>query len=148
VVPSLVERGHRGLFRLLLLIDAGCRGSGVAGELLKVVLQQADFYTAPTHALGLSVCCLIGVGSWGIAHAYEVDAIDRDVMGENQIAHDRLGHLLRVGDCSLGSTCRESLDFDDVTALAFDAAGHGIESVLGVLAQHGLAGTEANLSLV
>src|SRR6202011_819733 len=134
------------LLRLLLLIDRGGRGSVVGGELLQVVLQEADFNAASADALGLRG--FIRGGSGRIAHSDQVDAIDRDLMVEDEIANHRLGHLLRVGDCGLSLAGREALHFDDVAALAFHAAGHSVQSVLGILAQDGLAGPEADLSLV
>src|SRR2546423_4828690 len=73
----------------------------VAGrsELLKVILQQADFYTAAAHALWLFR--LIGIGHRSVAHAYEINAIHGNLMVEHQVTHHRLGHLLRSGDCVL-----------------------------------------------
>src|SRR5208283_5685306 len=43
---------------------------------------------------------------------------------------------------------RETLHFNDVAVLTFEAAGHGVDSVLGVLAKRGLAGTEQDFRLV
>src|SRR4030088_3083276 len=83
-----------GLLRLLLLVRAGCWGRRVAGELLQIVLQQADLNASAAHVLGLGV--LIGGGNWGVTHAYEVDPVDRNLMVKYQVTHDRLSHLLRV----------------------------------------------------
>src|SRR5450755_4485061 len=89
------ERGARWsrtyLFRLLRLIGAGDRGSGVGGELFQVVLQEADFDAASANALGLRS---IIRRCWSVAHANEVDAIDGNLVVEDEVAHDRLGHLL------------------------------------------------------
>src|SRR5450759_3579481 len=144
------ERGARWsrtyLFRLLRLIGAGDRGSGVGGELLQVVLQEADFDAASADTLGLR--SFIGGRCGCIAHANEIDAIDGNLVVEDEITHDRLGHLLRVGDCGLTLAGGEALHFDDVSALTLDAASHGVESVLGILAEDGLAGAEADFGLV
>src|SRR5208282_4227470 len=99
------------LLQLLLLRGAGGRGSGVAGELLQIVLQQADFNTAAADALGLRGLIR---GDGRVAHADEVDAVDRNLVGEHEVAHDRLGNLLRVGDGSLSLAGREALHFEDV----------------------------------
>src|ERR1700722_7347609 len=138
-------RGARSnLLRLLHLIGAGGGRSGVVGELLQVVLQQADFDAATADVLGAGV-----VGRRGrIAHADEIDAIDRNLVGENEIAHNRLSHFLRAGDGSLSLAGRESLDFEDVSALTFDGGCHLVDRVLGVLGENGLAGAEADFGLV
>src|SRR4051794_15871985 len=109
------------LLRLLLRVGAH-RRSAVAGELFEIVLQQADLDASAGEALGLRI--LVRRRQRGIAHSYEVDAIDRDVMVENQVADDGFGHLLRSRDGSLSFAGREALDFDDVAALSLNAAGH------------------------
>src|SRR5215475_2538696 len=83
-----------GLIPLLRLL-IGHGSSGVDRELLQVVLQQADFDAASADALRFR--SVIG-GSRGVAHAYQVNAEDRDVMVQNQVADHRLGHLLRSLD--------------------------------------------------
>src|ERR1700722_1013800 len=132
------------LLRLLLLVHAGCRRS-IAGELFQIILQQADF-----HAATVGVLRLVGfIRSGGsVAHADQVDAINGDLVVKDEIAHHRLGHLLRVLDRDLALAGRESLHFNDVAALALNAASHFIEGILRVLAQYALAGTETNLGLV
>src|SRR5579863_6761933 len=145
--PLRLREGVRGeiqdlLFRLLLLIGRGDRRSGVGGELLEVVLQQADFDAATADMLA------VVIRSRGIAHADEIDAVDRDLMVEHEVANHRLGHFLRGGDGGLTLAGREALDFEDVTALTLDRGRHGVNGVLGVLAQDGLAGAEADFSLV
>src|SRR5215470_10438122 len=107
------------LLWLLLLIGHG--GSSIGRELLQVVLQQADFDAASAHALLLR--SVIG-GNRRVAHADQIDPVDRDVMIQNQVADDRLGHLLRGGNGGLTLAGGESLDFDDVSALALQIARH------------------------
>ena len=55
---------------------------------------------------------------------------------------------MRSLDGSRAASRGEALHFDDVAALILQRGGHIIESGLGVLAQNGLAGAEANLGLV
>src|ERR1700704_3574951 len=86
LVPNL------SLLRLLLLVRSGGWGGRGARELLQVVLQQTDFYASAAHMLGLGV--LIRVSDRSVAHAYEVDPIDGNLVAEDKVAHDRLGHLL------------------------------------------------------
>ena len=72
--------------------------SGVRRELLQVILQQADFDAAAVDVLGLrSIIRRRG----GVAHADKVDAVDRNVVVEHQVAHHGLGHLLRGRDGDL-----------------------------------------------
>src|ERR1039458_5464523 len=120
------------LLLLLLLILSRRRGGARRSKLLQVVLQEADFNAATRDALWLGIAgrsrrrC--------ITHADEINPVDRNVVVQRQIADDRLGHLLRVGNRHLSMTRREALDFDDVATLALQRGGHFIESVLGVLA--------------
>src|SRR5581483_8427641 len=144
-LPGEAPAGPRSLLGLLLRIGAH-RGRAVAGKLLEIVLQKADLDAAAREALGLRI--LIAGRKRGIAHSDEVDAIDRDVMVEHEVADNGLGHLLRSRDGSLALAGREALDFDDVAALTLDAAGHLVKSVLGILAEDGLAGAEADFGLV
>src|SRR5204863_8928385 len=93
----------------------------------------------------------LGVGRGGlhrgVAHADEIDPVDRNLVVEYQVADNRLGHLLRVADGSLSVTRREALYFDDVAALALQRSRHLIKSFLGVLAEEGLAGLETDFGL-
>jgi 4-hydroxymandelate oxidase len=86
-------------------------------QLLQIVLQEADFDTATGDAL-TGFASPAGGLRRSVAHADEVNPVDRNLMVENQVADNRLGHLLRVRDRRLSVTGREALHFDDVTALA------------------------------
>src|SRR5579864_6819375 len=133
------------LLRLLRLVAGHGRSAAIAGQLLEVILQQADFDAAAVDALGLRS---IIRRDRGVAHADEIDAVDRDLMRQHQVANYGLGHLLRGGDCGLAFAGRESLNLEDVAALTLHAGGHLVQSVFLVLAHNGLAGAEADFSLV
>src|ERR1700692_2708675 len=87
---------------LLLGLSRSWRGGGAGrSKLLQVILQETDFNATTGNALRLRFRIRGAAGNWCVAHADEVNAIDRNVMVEDEIADHRLGHLLRVGDCDL-----------------------------------------------
>src|SRR5580700_3063857 len=100
--------------RLLLVLSRSRRGAGC--QLIQVVLQEADLHAAAVRALGLAIASR-GLRR-SIAHADEVDAVDRDVMIGDQVANHGLGHLLRALDRGLTLARREALHFNDVAVLA------------------------------
>ena len=112
-------------------------------ELLQVILQEADFNAATGDALGL---CFTR-RDWGIAHADQINPVDGNVVVQRQVADDRLSHLLRSRDGHLSVAGCETLHFDYVAALILQRGGHFIESVLGLLAQHGLSRPEKDFGL-
>jgi len=100
--------------------------------------------------LSLRVVVLLGGGSLnlGVAHTEREHAVDRDFMAENQVTHNGVGHLLRRLDGSGAVAGSESLDFDDVALLVLQGSGEFIESVLCLLAENGLSGTEPDFGFV
>ena len=104
------------------------RGAGAArGQLLKIILKQADFYTATAHALRL-LAVVGGSGRCGsVAHTENVNPVNRDFVVLDQVTHYGVGHLARGGNRGLSLTRREALHFDDVSALALHRLGHLIE---------------------
>src|SRR5581483_4519081 len=114
--------------------------AGVRRQLLQIILQQADFDPAAGDALRLRA--LFGRRDGSIAHADDVDAVDRNLMVKHQVADHRVRHLLRILDGGLAATCREALHFDNVPALSLQRGSHVIQSLLRVLAQHRLSGAE------
>ena len=129
--------------RLVLIgrhcITWGCLGcSGRTGrrgwrradrQLLQVVLQQADFHAAAGGVFRLSF-----FRDRSVAHAYHIDAVDRNLMIEHQVADDRVGHLLRSSNRRLAAAGGEALHLDDVAMLILQRSSHFIERVLGLLA--------------
>src|SRR5581483_1354319 len=88
----------------LFLSDKKClllRGSGgaVRRELLEVVLQQADFNAAAAHALRL--LAVLSSLRRGIAHAENVDPVDRNLVVLDQVTNHSIGHLARSRDRGL-----------------------------------------------
>src|SRR6266550_332418 len=107
--------------RRLLVLSCRSRRAGAGSELLQIVLQQTDFHA--TAADPLVLACFVSGCNRSVAHTDDKDAIHRDLVIEHQVAHDRIRHLLRGGDCGLTTTGREALDFDDVAALTLQRGG-------------------------
>src|SRR5579872_932496 len=80
------------LLLLLLLILHRLR-AGTLGKIAYVVVQQADV-DASTMDAGRRAA--IFRSNHGVSHTNGVNAIDRNVMFDYQIAHHGLGHCLRV----------------------------------------------------
>src|SRR5450756_163112 len=123
--------GTASLLLLWLLLLWLIRSRAGGSKLLQVVLQEADFDAAPGHALGFGFALGGRRRNRCIAHADQVNPIDRDVVVQRQIADYRLRHLLRVGNRDLSVTGRKALDFDDVATLVLQRGGHVVESALG-----------------
>src|SRR5882724_8067385 len=92
-----------------------CGRGCASGDLVQVVLEQADFDAAAADADRLSV----GVILRRIAHSDHEYPVDRNLMIQNEIANNSIGHLLRVADGGLSVTGREALHFNNVAALIF-----------------------------
>ena len=77
----------------------------------QIILEQANFDSGSTPFLsGASV----SGGRWRIAHPQNVDAMDWDLMIDDQVMGNRVCHLPRVGNRGLALACRKASDFDDV----------------------------------
>src|ERR1039458_4173988 len=89
------------VLRLLVSENAPC---SLFGSLLKVVLQQANFYARTARA----------IRSRSAAHPNHVDAVGRDLMVQYQVTFHRIRHLSRIGNRGLALRRRETLYFDDI----------------------------------
>src|SRR5215470_15635852 len=131
---------------LLGRTPTGCGRSGscrIRSRIAQAILHQVDLHASAGGAMHLAIPC----GQRCIAHADGVDAVYRDVMVQHQVTDYHLRHVARTGDSGAAVAGSEALYFQDVSLLGLQRFGHLIESSLGVLAQNGLAGTEADLSL-
>src|SRR5579863_492408 len=117
-------------------------------QLFQIVLQQADFDPAAAHTLGLCALVVCGGRKRSIAHAENVDPVNRNLVVLNQVADHSVGHLARSGDRSLSLARREALHFDDVSALALQGLGELVDGSLGVGAQNALSRAETDFRLV
>src|SRR5690242_19959096 len=61
------------------------RSTRARGQLLQVVLQQADFNPPAAHALGLGSLLFGRSRQRGVAHAYHVDPVNRNFVVLNQV---------------------------------------------------------------
>ena len=77
----------------------------------QIIRQQANFDSC--SALLLAGASVFG-SYWRIAHPQNVDAMDWDLMSEDQVMGNRVCHLPRVGNRCLAMAWRKASDFDDV----------------------------------
>ena len=107
----------------------------------EIVLKQADFDASAAATLGARI------GGGCVAQTQNMNAVERDLVVENEVAHDGIGHLLRIGDSGLTVSRGITADFNDVAVLILQRTGHLVEGVFRLLAQNALTRTEAELGL-
>ena len=83
----------------------------------------------------------------GIAQREAIDSVDRNVMVNHQIAHDRVRHLLRPLNTSLTTRVGISLYLYDVTLLALQLSSYLIKSLFCLLVQRNLRGAEVKFHI-
>src|ERR1700733_1139362 len=84
---------------------------------------------------------------WSVAEGDTIDAENWNVVFDDEVAHYRVRHMLRVGNAGLPACPRVALHLNDVTLLPLQLGSNIVQSRLGLCIQDRLTVAEINLSV-